>query len=71
MPPIPDFVRNDGDFWIISRLASTKVGATAVNVFLNPFQVIAATEEQNPSTLAAVGQDIKLMFSFRYIAYCL
>lgn len=55
MPPIPDFVRNDGNFWIISRSAGTRIGATAVNVFLNPFQVIAATEEQNPSTLAAVG----------------
>ena len=30
--------------------------------FLKPCQVIAATEEQNPSTLAAVGQETNGIF---------
>jgi hypothetical protein len=38
----------------------TIIGATAVSVFLHPCQVIAATEEQKPSTLAAVGQEMNV-----------
>ena len=35
------------------------MGGTAGIVFLSPFQVIAATVDTNPSTLAAVGTEIK------------
>lgn len=67
MPPIPDFVRNDGDFWIISRLASTKVGATAVNVFLNPFQVIAATAKSVYTCCSWAGYKVNVQLPL----YCL
>ena len=46
---------------MISVSARTKRGATPGMVFLYPFQVIADTVEQNPSTLAAVGQETKGM----------
>ena len=57
MSPNPDFAKRIGAFLMMSISATTILGATAVNVFLQPFHVIAATDEQNPSTLAAVGQE--------------
>ena len=55
----PEFVSLFGAFDIISISATTIFGATAVKVFLHPCHVIAATDEQKPSTLAAVGQETK------------
>ena len=42
---------------VVSIVGGLVLGETAVKVFLHPFQVIAATEEQKPSTLAAVGHE--------------
>ena len=56
---IPDAVSRYGAFEKISVSANTYSGPWAGIVFFIPFQVIAATVDTNPSTLAAVGTEMK------------